>query len=42
MPSDPSLPYVSESWRQTTVDYGPIWEIVGTTSVALLADAVRF
>jgi hypothetical protein len=36
-PRDPSLPYVSESWRHETAPYGPVWEVAGAAP-ALLAD----
>lgn len=28
-PSDPSFPYVSESWRTNTTEYAPLWELAG-------------
>lgn len=28
-PGDPSLPYVSESWRGSPTEYAPLWELVG-------------
>ena len=31
---DPSLAYVSESWRTQTTEYAPLWEIVGTAPAA--------
>jgi alpha-1,6-mannosyltransferase len=40
-PADPSLPYVSESWRHTTVDYGPVWEVVGTAPAAAAGTSAR-
>jgi hypothetical protein len=28
-PSDPSFPYVSESWRKSPTEYAPVWELAG-------------
>jgi hypothetical protein len=40
-PSDPSLAYVSESWRQKSTDYGPVWEIVGVVPTSIARTSAR-
>lgn len=39
--ADPSLPYVSESWRRQTTEYGPVWELVGTAPAAAATSSPR-
>jgi alpha-1,6-mannosyltransferase len=38
-PSDPALPYVSESWRAEPTPYGPAWAIVAAAPAALAGDS---
>lgn len=39
--SDPSLPFVSESWRGNTTEYAPLWEIVGAAPASVAGTSHR-